>query len=746
MKITSSIFAILLVVILSSNCFADFDLNTFKTNFDDYNNQEVLVGKVDSMAIIRGNFEYYFTDGEMSLMDFGTGTPCAFYFIGKINFKYTPPNEQERYQLKKFKKKDNLDITFERMLMYFTVELENFPDISTFTREKLDKSIWYKIRDAKNDAVSNLRSYIAGYLASDILAEGPGSFIYADFYINKFDHIVFIENPQEDDKYKLMHYLWVAHKFKRNVWGAYSDEKHLASCRGYQSIDINHYEIESKIESGDNMMVKCRVRFTPFKWGQKFLHFRWFYQNKPVAAYDSKGNQLEILSLKNCSNFGVVLKEPIVIGQDDYIDIEYKNETLIKAFGFFFCKSQTYWYPRNMNHDNATFDMSFKCIDDFTAVVSAYQTESSHEDRYNITKWKQDKPVDYVTFELGLYDSEEFNIEGLPSLRFYSWKFKTARERQIQTNHDVLKAFEFFGLLLGPCPFDTLKVAEIPGSYGIGAPGFLHLSYYTTSSWFTANKSVFEQFRAHLVAHQWFGFIVDTENYRDNWIIEGLAEYCGFIFYQSVFGNVEICNEILKNWRIDVIAPNTKKCIGSKAGPVTMGYRLNSSRTYDYSIVVYEKSAYIFHMIRYLMYDFKTDSDEAFETFLRDIIASYNNKPITTEGLKLILEKHLQMDMGWFFDQYVYGVVIPTYDCSYYFEQNTEGNYDVTCLIKQSDVPDDFMMILPFTVVFEGDRFIHFRHWVKGPETEIKLPPLPLEPIKIDFNTHDAVLARVREK
>ncbi len=743
------LFLVLLLVsffAVNANAIMDFDLHTFQENFEEHNDQQVLVGKVDSMAIIRDKFEYYFTDGEMVVMDFGTGRPCAFWFTGNVRLIYTPPNEQERYQLRKFKKQDKLDVTFDRMLMYFTVELENFPDISNFKKETLDKNIWYKIRDAKKDARDNLNYYIAGYIATDLLTDGPGTYIYADFYINKFEHLVFIENPLSDDKYQLMHFLWVDHQFRRNFWGCYTDESHLASHRGYHTIDIEHYDIESNIESGDNMIVKCRMHYTPVRWGQKFLHLSWHSENTPIAAYDSKGNKLEILHRKKCSNFGVILEEPGVIGEKDFIDIEYKNESLIKAFGFFISKSETYWYPRNTIIDKATFDMSFKCNEDFTAVVSANRVDFKHEGRYNISKWKQDYPVEFVTFELGLFESEEFSNENLPSMRFYNWKFKQHKERQAETNHDILKALEFYGILLGACPFDTMKVTEILGLYGIGAPGLLQLSYITTFSGIDANKSVFERFRAYEVAQQWFGYIVNAENYKDHWIVCGLAEYSAFLFYQSVFGNVGICNETLKNWRVNIIEPDNQMCDGSKAGPVIMGYRLNSSKSYDYSNVVLGKGAYIFHMIRYLFYDFKTDSDEAFEVFLRDIVDTYKNKPITTDGLKIVLEKHIQSDLTWFFDQYVYGVDIPTYDCSYKSEKNDEGQYIVTCKIKQSEAPDEFMMIMPLTVVFDGDRFAHFRHWVSGPEIEFKLPPLPLEPVNINFNTFGAVLARVHEK
>jgi len=98
--------------------------------------------------------------------------------------------------------------------------------------------------------------------------------------------------------------------------------------------------------------------------------------------------------------------------------------------------------------------------------------------------------------------------------------------------------------------------------------------------------------------------------------------------------------------------------------------------------------------------------------------------------------------MSWFFNQWVYGTDIPKYRFSFNAEKTREGKYKVKCCVQQSDVPDNFKMIVPLTVIFDDDRYIHFKIWVDKPEEIIELPLLPYEPKKIIFNTYDAVLAR----
>jgi len=147
-------------------------------------------------------------------------------------------------------------------------------------------------------------------------------------------------------------------------------------------------------------------------------------------------------------------------------------------------------------------------------------------------------------------------------------------------------------------------------------------------------------------------------------------------------------------------------------------------------------------MIRYLLHDYRTGSDDAFAFFLKDLVVKFNNRPITTHGLQEVLENHVGEDMNWFFNQWVYGIDIPEYRFSYDCKKTPEGKYRVTCHVNQKNVPDDFKMIVPLTVLFDGDRYIHLRIWVDRPENIVDLPLLPYKPEKIIFNTYSAVLCK----
>ena len=101
--------------------------------------------------------------------------------------------------------------------------------------------------------------------------------------------------------------------------------------------------------------------------------------------------------------------------------------------------------------------------------------------------------------------------------------------------------------------------------------------------------------------------------------------------------------------------------------------------------------------------------------------------------------------MGWFFDQWVYGVDVPTYrvdlDVSPMVDQ--PAPFVLHGRIRQEDVPDGFRMPVPIRLTFD-DRPPVVRHvLVDAPEVSVELP-LPARPADVEFNAGHAVLARVR--
>jgi hypothetical protein len=763
-----AVFFLAVVIIWKFDVQASIDAKTIIFNIEQNDKQQVLTGHIDSLLIKRGNAEFQLGPGQLTLFNFGSGRISAMVFEGQGNFKYMPPDLVEMGQVKKFTGRDTIDEAITRASFFFSVELDQMPDTNQFTSSVVNESVWKQLKDARDEEFDHLALNVTSKFIGDLIADGPGTFFNAVVSLASSESYAFVDDPFDDDLYCLYDLIKHAGSATADIISSFSSENDLPSQRGVIPIDITHYEIDSRIEGGGKMIVKCRINFTPLRWGRQYVYFPWYYKNKLLSAFDSRGDSLLIVHRNDKSGvftakidepgFGLVLNKPLELGQNDSIDISFECNALENRWGVFYISltGQSFWYPQNAVLDKASFDMTFNCPKNYEVVASGNNVETRIEGDRSISKWHEPTPICYASFNIGVFENQNFFSEAHTPVKVYlseniphdeialylaSIGELSSGNMMNRVGADVSNSLAFYTSLFGPCPFDTIKVVEIPEFFGLGTAGLVHLAWTTFQM---EKRGGDPMFRAHEVAHQWWPHVVSTESYRDAWLMEGLAEYCGYWFYQASSRNTQGCKDILKYWREYIAGGQGVNSEGNKAGPIILGSRLSSSKSSDYSTVVYYKGAYVFHMIRYLMHDYKTGSDDAFGAFLKDMAVKFKNKVLTTPQFQALLEKHIGGDMSWFFKQWVSSTDIPEYKFSYKTTQTEDSKYEVTCHITQDKVAEDFQMVVPLTVFFKDDKFVHLKVLVDKPEIDIDLPILPYKPEKIIFNTYDAVLAKVR--
>jgi len=792
---------LIICLFLSGYSYARNNVSAYLENFESKGNQTVLTGHIDKMRIARDDAMFSLGPGEIALFDFGWDKPSAMVYKGEGVFSYVPPDIVELGQLLKFTGQPWLNHKFSTAVFFFTIPIDELDTLIGLTRQRASKFDWEQIVIAQKDAIDHLWIHMPNMLLDGLLSERRGDFFYADFHLDEIGHLVFRENPSSDDWYRLYDIKRSAGIKTADVLGGWSPDDKMPTQRGVMPIDIYHYEIESTIETEGKMTVNCRIHYVPLLSDVRFLYFNWYYKNKVIAAYDSEKKALHPVYKKEGFKFldvsrqesglGLVLNKPTVAGDSDYVDIQVDCKSLEKHGTLYYIKSPVGWYPISDYRELATYSLAYNCPDKYEVISCGRMVESRKEKGRLISKFELDQPFKYVTFNVGSFHKKKMIAEGYPPVDIYlaselnalsaaefevylseeepsgdgiaisdtSHPYLLNVDKLKQAGTDVINSVAFFTSMFGPCPFDTIKATSIP-YYGMGwgSPGMIHLSWDTFLE--EDLDGLHEQLRAHEVAHQWWGFLVDDEIYRDRWIIEGLSGYCGLWYYQMSAKNEGAYKKMLRDYRTTIISgvgltDNEKlvgleimpgssgpKSVGSEAGPIVLGYRLNSSKSGDYVPIVYYKGAYIFHMIRYILHDYKTGSDDKFAAFLKDMTVKFKDEPITTMGLQRLLEGHVGGDMTWFFDQWVYGTFIPEYTFSYESGRTPDGKHLVSCEVKQDKVFGDFKMLVPITVLFEGDRYIHFKAWIDQPVTRFDFPPLPYEPKDIIFNTYDAALCR----
>jgi len=237
------------------------------------------------------------------------------------------------------------------------------------------------------------------------------------------------------------------------------------------------------------------------------------------------------------------------------------------------------------------------------------------------------------------------------------------------------------------------------------------------------------------MAHQWWGIGVEPAGYRDRWLAEGFAEFSSLWYMQMILHDNDKYFKKLRESRNEI------RQARAKAVPIGLGTRAGESWHGNYALTTYQKGAWVVHMLRNMMLDSRTMSEDRFTAMMRDFYQTYRGKRASTEDFQRVVERHTGIPMNWFFNEWVYGTAVPTYTFSWTAEPDS-GGFITHLRVRQTDVPDDFAMYVPVSIKFaQGEALV--RVLVRGPTTDATFK-LPAEPKTIELNPLESVLAEVK--
>ena len=239
-------------------------------------------------------------------------------------------------------------------------------------------------------------------------------------------------------------------------------------------------------------------------------------------------------------------------------------------------------------------------------------------------------------------------------------------------------------------------------------------------------------------------------SYHDQWLSEGFAEFSAGLFLQHAMGG---------NWQKDylefwdrlkrrTLEKNKFGVAPNDAGPLWMGLRLISPKSRDaYQNVTYPKGAYVLNMLRSIMYN---NGDQQFIDMMHDFVESHRDQPASTESFKKVAERHMTklMDLqgngrlDWFFNEWVYGTLVPKYRFEYQLTPAEGGKVKLHMSVTQSEVDENFMMLVPVFADFGKGMVRIGQVGVMGNSTRELDTLLPAQPKKVALNHDKDILER----
>jgi hypothetical protein len=707
---------------------------------------------VSNLVLTRDAAKFKFSQGTFVFVPPVNGKVTTAVFVGDGQFIMTPPTPGEARMLSLLTKDNGGEIveTFHSAVFRFTD--------STYNEVKRAGQPGQAPPNAQGD-LQSFRDYARktiqynfdARLLADVLSTDPGGYFVAFIKGEKYSHkLLFTIDPHgaEDVEPEEIS-LRTEDENKWGIWSAFhlADEYTNGTARGTQdnaTYDVEHQNLDTRIEKNGYLRGNALTTIVSKVGSLRAVGFNLFSYLRVSKVTDESGNPLASIQedKDHDADYWVILPKALAKGEKLGIRTIYEGKNAVKSMGNgnYYPVARETWYPNTRFGRYSMYDMRFSTPKNIELVATGEFVKHDKEGDQLVSYWKTDVPEAVAGFNLGEFKKMEaksqngdFVVESyantelpdnMAALKQYAdnaneqqhgtlnlGSMNTTALMRVPLNQAAL-AVNLYSYYFGALPYKRLSMTQqTPCNYGQSWPSLVYLpicSYYDITVRHELgldfdDRGYWTIVAPHEVAHQWWGHTVGFNSYRDQWMSEGFADFSASLFIQGVINDPK---QYRKFWQDEYDLITERNNMGFRAmdaGPIILGYRLNTTRTGNVTRrLIYPKGAFILQMIRMMMWDNQT-GDANFRAMMQDFVKTYYNRPASTEDFKEVVERHLlpSMDldrnhkMDWFFNEYVYGTAFPIYHSGYSFDQAQDGTVNIRLKIVQSGVDDNFKMSVP---------------------------------------------------
>lgn len=511
----------------------------------------------------------------------------------------------------------------------------------------------------------------------------------------------------------------------------------------------------------------------------------------------------------------VVFPQVLRSGQGVELHFTYGGEVLSEAGGgLLYVGARGTWFP-NRRLAMSNFDLQFRYPAGWTLLATGkklaepplgqeHATGAATEPgQPQVSRWVSERPIPVAGFNLGKYTRAEARAGNVIVESYATRGVEDTFPRatvQVQIPETLLppglgpkrpallaapvpppsparnaqmvadtsaRAIDFFAQRFGPFPYSRLALTQEPGVLSQGWPGLIFLSSFSFLNEGEKSRLPVDRVTrmmsggviAHETAHQWWGDLVTWGSYRDQWVVEALADYSSLMLMEAT--DPRRFRAVLDKYREDLLRENEAGQQLMEAGPVTLGMRLASSQfPAAYEAISYGRGVWLFHMLRHMMRDAeaaRTRSsaksspawDEPFIRALRRVRERFQGKAITTRDLLRVFQEELpaslrhegNSSLDWFYEGWVNGTALPRFVLEGVKYQAKAGSTVVTGAIAQKDAPPDLVTPVPVYAILGGKSVLLGRVFVDEAKTAFQLVA-PAGTRKVVLDPNQTLLTR----
>jgi hypothetical protein len=391
------------------------------------------------------------------------------------------------------------------------------------------------------------------------------------------------------------------------------------------------------------------------------------------------------------------------------------------------------WYPQTPNEDYATATMRLDVPAGFSAVTGGERVAAHSDGQRAISEYRLSEPGKYFSVVVGRLTLSDSRSTGPVALAAFGGpRARDDAEKVIGLAEPILS---FFTEQFGPCPYSHLNLVTIEGEVpgGHSPPGMVVvarrpiLARRPLRDDPTNFSDIPGFFLAHELAHQWWGQGVAGQNYRERWLSEGAAQYAAALWARQAYGE-DVFQSILKRmgrWAFKE----------SDEGPIHLGYRLGHLKGDPtiYRALVYDKGAYVLHMLRGVV------GDAPFRAALADFQARFRFAKADSDDLREALERASGADLSAYFREWVLGTALPTLSVAQRATKVGAG-YQATIEVKAQNLPGP----VPLELALVHERGRVTQRVLLSAEGGSFTIDAPTRPSRVLLNGDRALLAAVK--
>ena len=740
--------------------------------------------QVKDFTLNRQGGTFHFAQGNFFFYAPVNGKVTGAVFVGSGHFDLAPAEAREQQSLALLNKTGVMAQDFTTLVLRFTDgTAEEIRKASTVSAGAATKQASSAGADLAKGFRQKLHENLELRLLSDVLIQQPSEYFLASFRMGGTftgRNVLFVVDPES-----------VPDQVELDTWGDEGEETWAGYKMEGQHEDgglpesVTAERLDVHFEKSGTMKSSAETTVTVHRDGLRVVELNLYPTLRVSGVYDQEGVPLEFVqeNKDNDPQFAVLLPKGAARGETLRVLTLYGGPDAVQrdGDGMYYLNegARESWYPagHEIFGGFADFNMTFHVPKNLQIVATGKKISEETEPGGKRVVWATQFPIPVAGFNLGSFKTaEEKTPQGFVVDAYANEELPDSIKRYVDelnlgsmTTTGALKdeasqgsaAIQVYSDFFGKLPYDHVALTEQSAcNFGQSWPMLVYLplcAFWDSTiqerlGLLDQNASYWKEVTPHEVSHQWWGQEVGFNNYRDQWMSEGFANFSVSLYLAATNKNLNEFHDFWNEQHRNLLEKNKFGKRPIDVGPLTMGYRVNTDKTGDFVAqkLIYSKGAYILHMLQMLYWTPK-QGDSLFKHSMQTFVQEYAGKSASTEDLKASFERTMPkwMDLrhdgklDWFFNEYVYGTELPHYEMTGEFSTEN-GVTSVHMKLAQSNVSKDFLMLVPVYLQMADGRTVRvFNVGMQGnmvSDHMVKLGELPSPAKKLLINYNQDVL------